>query len=148
MEQDTDNAPEPSAVEIKKYADAVNLPKSSIIQVSNYFTKGMTNIVQDMKKANLLVFVHLLKNEFVSLAFDYLADPYLEIATYVQHIGVDGIVTAFPATVNRYLSKHFLISLGFPHCSEQINRVHDITLLIPIVSFNFSLIPYILKVYN
>lgn len=91
--------------EIKKYANAVNLPKSSIITATDSFTTGMTNIVKEMKDANLTVFAHLLKNEFVSLAFDYYSDPYVEIATLVQVAMVDGLVTAFPASAIRYMSK-------------------------------------------
>ncbi|KAF7806508.1 glycerophosphodiester phosphodiesterase GDPDL7-like [Senna tora] len=88
--------------EIKKYATGVNLPKGSIITTSNSFTTALTKVVKEMKDANLTVFVHLLKNEYISLAFDYYSDPYMEISTFVQVAGVDGIVTAFPATTSRY----------------------------------------------
>ena len=61
------------------------------------------------------MFVHYLGNEYVTLAFDYFADPYVELATYVQPIDtkgghtlvVDGIVTDYPATASRYMSKYF-----------------------------------------
>ncbi|KAK4257526.1 hypothetical protein QN277_007103 [Acacia crassicarpa] len=103
IEEKIGDAPQTTVQEIKKYADAVNLRKSSIITTSDSFTTGMTNVVKEMKDANLTVFVHLLKNEYIALAFDYYSDPYAEIATLVQIAAVDGIITAFPATASRYM---------------------------------------------
>lgn len=107
IEEKLDDAPMQTVEEIKKYANVVNLPKGSIIKTSDSFTTGVTNIVKQLKDANLTVFVHLLKNEFISLAFDYFADPYVEIATFIEAAKVDGIVTGFPATASRYMGKYF-----------------------------------------
>ncbi|XP_054789848.1 glycerophosphodiester phosphodiesterase GDPDL7-like, partial [Prosopis cineraria] len=103
IEDKIGDAPGPTVQEIKKYANAVNLPKGSIITTSDSFTTGMTNVVKEMKDANLTVLVHLLKNEYISLAFDYFSDPYMEVASLVQIASVEGIVTAFPATASRYM---------------------------------------------
>lgn len=101
------DVPRQTVEEIKKHADAVNLPKTSILKISNAILVGMTSIVQELKDANLTVFVHNLKNEYTTLAFDYWSDPNVEIATYVQTAKVDGIVTDFPATASRFMSELF-----------------------------------------
>ncbi|XP_019441286.1 PREDICTED: glycerophosphodiester phosphodiesterase GDPDL7-like [Lupinus angustifolius] len=98
------DAPRPTIDEIKKHADAVNLPKTSLIKVTSASVlSGMTNVAKELKDANLTVFVHTLRNEYTSLAFDYWSDPNIEIATYVQTARVDGFITDFPATASRYL---------------------------------------------
>ncbi|CAL0330437.1 unnamed protein product [Lupinus luteus] len=98
------DAPRPAVDEIKKHANAVNLPKTSLIKVTSASVlSGMTNVAKELHDANLTVFVHSLRNEYTSLAFDYWSDPNIEIATYVQTARVDGFVTDFPATASRYL---------------------------------------------
>ncbi|QHO50493.1 hypothetical protein HN51_002296 [Arachis hypogaea] len=97
--------PRPTADEIKKYADAVNLVKSAVFSVEGggSLLEGMTNVVRELKDANLTVFVHNLKNEFITLAFDFWSDPNIAMATFIQNAKVDGIVTDFPATASRYM---------------------------------------------
>lgn len=107
VEDQIGDAPKKTVDEIKKYAEAVNLPKSAIFKVSGSLLTGMTNVVKELKDANLTVFVHTLMNEFMSLVFDYWSDPNMEIATYIHSAMVDGVVTDFPATTNRYLGKKF-----------------------------------------
>jgi len=92
--------------EIKKYADAVTLPRFSIVPTVNGFTTGTTKVVNEMQAANISVYVSVLRNEFITLPFDYFSDPTIEIATYTSGIGVDGIITEYPATASRYLSKY------------------------------------------
>lgn len=105
IENSIGDAPKQSVDEIKKYAEAVNLPKNSVVTVSGSLLSGMTNVVKELKDANLTVFIHSIRNEYISLAFDYWADPNVEIATYIHSAKVDGIVTDFPATASRYMSK-------------------------------------------
>ncbi|MED6113856.1 hypothetical protein PIB30_074739 [Stylosanthes scabra] len=97
--------PRPTADEIKKYADGVNLAKGDVfsLQGGGSLLGGMTNVVKELKDANLTVFVHNLKNEFISLAFDFWSDPNIAMATFIQTAKVDGIVTDFPATASRYM---------------------------------------------
>ncbi|VVA25135.1 PREDICTED: glycerophosphodiester [Prunus dulcis] len=97
------DATKASVDEIKKFADAVTVTKDSIVKISDYFISGKTNVVKEMKAANISVYVHWLKNEFVSLMFDYFSDPIIEIASYALDYQVDGIVTDFPATANKYM---------------------------------------------
>ncbi|XP_059638149.1 glycerophosphodiester phosphodiesterase GDPDL7-like [Cornus florida] len=88
--------------EIKKYADAVTVQRSSIIATSQSFTKYNTSIVESMHRGNVSVYVSVLRNEFITLAIDFFSDPMVELATYSE-IGVDGIVTEFPATATAYI---------------------------------------------
>ena len=98
-----DDIPVQTAEEIKKYADGVNLPKTSIIKTSESLLIGLTNAVKSLKDLNLTVFVHSFNNEYLSLAFDYWSDPNLEVSIFVKAAKVDGIVTDFPATAYRYM---------------------------------------------
>ncbi|PQM42045.1 glycerophosphodiester phosphodiesterase GDPDL7 [Prunus yedoensis var. nudiflora] len=97
------DAPKASVDEIKKFADAVTVSKDSIVKTGDYFVSGKTNVVKEMKAANISVYVHWLKNEFVSLMFDYFSDPIIEIASYALEFQVDGIVTDFPATASKIM---------------------------------------------
>ncbi|CAJ1944796.1 unnamed protein product [Sphenostylis stenocarpa] len=99
--------PKKTAEEIKKYAEAVNIPKNSVIEVYSSFLYRFTNVVKELKEANVTVFVRTLKNEYTTLAFDYWSDPNVEIATYIQAAMVDGIVTDFPGTASRFISESF-----------------------------------------
>ncbi|PON79420.1 Glycerophosphoryl diester phosphodiesterase [Parasponia andersonii] len=97
------DAPKPSVDEVKKYADAVTIPRSSIVRVSDFFTVELTNVVKELHAANLSIYVDHLRNEYVTLAFDYFSDPIVEIATYVQAVGVDGFLTDYPGTASKYM---------------------------------------------
>ncbi|XP_011033465.1 PREDICTED: glycerophosphodiester phosphodiesterase GDPDL6-like [Populus euphratica] len=103
LKDEIGDAPKTPVGEIKKYADAVTLPRFSIVPTSDGFTTATTKVVNEMHAANISVYVTVLRNEFVTLAFDYFADPTIEIATYTSGIGVDGIITEYPATASRYL---------------------------------------------
>lgn len=102
-----DDIPIQTVEEIKKYAEVVNLNKNAVIKTSESLLVGLTKAVKELKDANLTVFVHTLRNEYMSLAFDYWSDPNVEIATYIQTANIDGIVTDFPATASRFMSKSF-----------------------------------------
>ncbi|XP_010943202.1 glycerophosphodiester phosphodiesterase GDPDL7 [Elaeis guineensis] len=88
--------------EIKKYADAVVVSKTSLIASSNSFLTGFTAVRDKMHAANLSIYVLGLRNEFVSIPFDCFSDPLVEMATYAAGLGVDGIITEYPATVSAY----------------------------------------------
>lgn len=92
--------------ELKKFAGAVNLRRTSIIPSLNSFTTASTPIVEEMHKANISVYVSVFSNEFVAIAQDYYSDPIVELATYISSpFDVDGVVTEYPATATAYLSK-------------------------------------------
>ncbi|CAL9127457.1 unnamed protein product [Musa acuminata var. zebrina] len=97
------DAPKPTVDEIKHSADAVNLPRSSIVADSGFFVSAFTGVVDKMHAANISVYVSVLRNEFLAIAFDYFSDPMVELATYVAGVQVDGVATEFPATLAAYL---------------------------------------------
>jgi hypothetical protein len=84
-------------------------------------------VAEIVKKANLTLFVHVLRNEFVTIPYDYFSDPIVEIDFYINPMDADGIVTEFPSTAMSYLSKHnFLFS---PCFSQFLNEVALSTLI-------------------
>ncbi|KAF8033781.1 hypothetical protein BT93_C0134 [Corymbia citriodora subsp. variegata] len=103
IEDKISDAPKQPVEEIKKYADAVTVTRPSIMPISNSFLLSNTSVIDEMHAANISVYVSVLRNEFISLAFDYFADPILELATYVAGFGVDGVITEYPATANKYM---------------------------------------------
>ncbi|EMS54688.1 putative glycerophosphoryl diester phosphodiesterase 3 [Triticum urartu] len=105
IEFDISDASKPSVDEILEFANAVKLRRSSAARVNGFFLEGFTNsLVDRLHAGNLHVYVGVLKNEFMNLAFDYWADPLVEIATDTLSVGADGIVTEFPATAAAYFT--------------------------------------------
>lgn len=45
----------------------------------------------------------------MSIPFDCFSDPLVEMATYAVGLGVDGVITEYPATVSGYFSKYLKI---------------------------------------
>lgn len=102
LQESISGAPEQVAQEVKKYADAVLVHRDAIVVASNNFAFNFTKTVPALHAANVSVYVGVLKNEFENLIFDYLSDPYVELATfYLQQ--VDGFVTDYPATANSFV---------------------------------------------
>lgn len=91
-----------SIEDIKKFADSVAVDKESIYPVSMLFIINETNLLKSLQNAGLEVFVYVLKNEFVSQAWDFFSDPYVQINSFVRGALVDGIITDFPATARAY----------------------------------------------
>ncbi|XP_042503859.1 glycerophosphodiester phosphodiesterase GDPDL7-like [Macadamia integrifolia] len=99
----TSSAPKPIVEQIKKFADAVNLQRPSMVQTTDFVTTGFTHIVDDMHAGNISVYVSSLRNEYTAIAIDFFSDPMVEIATYISAIGVDGIITEYPATATAFM---------------------------------------------
>ncbi|XP_034699612.1 glycerophosphodiester phosphodiesterase GDPDL7-like [Vitis riparia] len=97
------DVPKQTVEEIKKFADAVNLPRSSIVTTNGGFTTTFTTVVDELHAANISAYVSVLRNEYVAIAFDFFSDPLVELATYVGRIGIDGVVTDYPKTADAYL---------------------------------------------
>jgi len=89
--------------EIKEVADAVTLSRGSVFQSPGGYLTGTIDNVKRLHLQNISVFVSYLRNEFTTLAFDYLSDPTLEINSLVNFAQVDGLITDFPATAKAYL---------------------------------------------
>ncbi|KAG0491371.1 hypothetical protein HPP92_004769 [Vanilla planifolia] len=93
----------PTTDEIKQFADAVNVIRSTLMAHSGAFISHFTHVASEMQEANISVYVSVLRNEFTTIAYDFFSDPTVEIASFVTGVGVDGIVTEFPATARAYL---------------------------------------------
>ncbi|KAG0502391.1 hypothetical protein HPP92_002463 [Vanilla planifolia] len=89
--------------DIKGFANAVAISRQSVYPASELFIEEQTDIVQELQSAGLPLYVYLFRNEFLSQPWDFLSDPSVEIDSYVQVIGVDGVITDYPATASRYL---------------------------------------------
>lgn len=90
--------------EVKALANYVTLPRGLVQVSSSSFLLNKTDIVDEFHAQNVSVFLSYLRNEFVTLPFDYEADPILELNTLVLQYKVDGLITDFPATATAYLS--------------------------------------------
>lgn len=100
--QEADNS---TVEDIRKFADYVAIQKYSVFTENQLFLTGSTDLVDKLHAFNLSVYVYLFRNEFVSQAWDFYTDPYVEINNYFQAAGVDGIITDFPATGRGYMGK-------------------------------------------
>ncbi|OEL36528.1 Glycerophosphodiester phosphodiesterase GDPDL3 [Dichanthelium oligosanthes] len=100
-EEVRDAAPS-SLADIKKFASAVSVDTGSVFPESHYFTMYKTNLVQTLHTAGLSVYVYTLMNEFASQPYDFFSDATAQLNWYVKGVGVDGLITDFPATARRY----------------------------------------------
>ncbi|XP_045827062.1 glycerophosphodiester phosphodiesterase GDPDL3-like [Trifolium pratense] len=97
--RDADN----KAIEdIKTFADSVVVQKASVFTQSEAFLVNSTNLVARLQSFKLPVYVETFSNEFVSQAWDYYSDAFVEINSYVVGAKVNGIITDFPKTAVRY----------------------------------------------
>ncbi|KAG8372602.1 hypothetical protein BUALT_Bualt12G0083700 [Buddleja alternifolia] len=102
LEQSISGAPEQVAQEVKKYADAVFVHRDAIIVASDNFAFNFTRTVPALHAANISVYVGFLRNEFENFIFNYLSDPYVELAT-LHSQNIDGFVTDYPATASSFV---------------------------------------------
>ncbi|CAF2028673.1 unnamed protein product [Brassica napus] len=104
-----------SAIEdIKAFASAVVIVKSSVFPDSEGFVTEQTNVVERLQKSQLPVYVELFQNEFVSQPYDFFSDANVEINSYVTGAGVNGTVTEFPYTAARFRRNRCLGSKETP----------------------------------
>ncbi|KAL0406974.1 UNVERIFIED_CONTAM: Glycerophosphodiester phosphodiesterase GDPDL4 [Sesamum latifolium] len=89
-------------LEIKKFADSVVLSKGSVFPTDDAFVTGETTVVPKLQAFNLTVYVQYFQNEFVSQPWDFFSDAYVEINTHVSYMGINGVITDFPATAAKY----------------------------------------------
>lgn len=103
LDQFVSNVDKSSLSDLKNFANAVSVSKQSIYPTSQLFITGQTDLVKSLQSAGLAVYAYLFRNEFVYQPWDFFSDPTVEINSYVQAIGVDGIITDYPATAARYM---------------------------------------------
>ncbi|RAL41629.1 hypothetical protein DM860_018259 [Cuscuta australis] len=89
--------------EIRSFASSVIISKKSVFPTDDQFLIEQTHVVAKMKEAKLKVYVQVFNNEFVSQAWDFFSDPYVELNSYIfGEAPIDGVITAFPATADKY----------------------------------------------
>ncbi|XP_019082629.1 PREDICTED: glycerophosphodiester phosphodiesterase GDPDL1-like [Camelina sativa] len=88
--------------DIKKFANAVVIGKSSVFPATKRFVTGQTAVVERLQKSQLQVYVELFQNEFVSQKLDWFYDATVELNTYTYGAGINGTITEFPFTAAKY----------------------------------------------
>ncbi|XP_058742900.1 glycerophosphodiester phosphodiesterase GDPDL1-like [Vicia villosa] len=111
IDETVSNATNAAVEDIKSFASSVVINKDSVFPRSAGFLTSYTKIVPTLKASNLSIFVETFSNEFVSQAWDYFSDPTVEINSFIQEAGINGIITDFPKTASRY-SRNKCLNLG------------------------------------
>ncbi|KAI9108536.1 hypothetical protein K1719_020420 [Acacia pycnantha] len=112
--EDVSDAEKAAVEEIKGFANSVVVDKKSVFPENSAFLSGSTNILRTLKASNLAVYVETFDNEFVSQAWDFFSDGTVEINSFVQGASVDGVITGFPKTANRYRKNPCLAAKATP----------------------------------
>ncbi|XP_022753067.1 glycerophosphodiester phosphodiesterase GDPDL3-like isoform X2 [Durio zibethinus] len=102
VDEDIGGAPSGTIDDIKRLASAVVISKDSVFPKNAAFLTGVTNVVPRLQAANLSVFVQTFSNEFTSQAWDFFSDATVEINSFYMGAGINGVITDFPKTSDRY----------------------------------------------
>ncbi|XP_004294052.1 PREDICTED: glycerophosphodiester phosphodiesterase GDPDL3-like [Fragaria vesca subsp. vesca] len=102
IEEDIGGAPDKTVQDIKKFANAVVIKKTSVFPENQEFVTGVTDVVTKLQGFKIPIYVELFSNEFVSQAWDFFSDPSVEINSFVTGPVIDGVITDFPKTAARY----------------------------------------------
>ncbi|KAL1325558.1 hypothetical protein HN51_035612 [Arachis hypogaea] len=102
VDETISNADNAAIADIKRFASSVVINKDSVFSQDVLFLTGTTKTVSKLKSSNLSVFVETFSNEFPSQAWDFFSDATEEINSYVTGAEIDGVITDFPKTANRY----------------------------------------------
>lgn len=102
VNEDISGVASSSLDDIKTFANAVSVETGSVFPENHQFTTHSTDIVQSLQAAGLSVYAYTLMNEFVSQPYDFFSDATAQINAYVRGMGVDGLITDYPATARRY----------------------------------------------
>ncbi|KAL7103385.1 hypothetical protein ACP275_08G175900 [Erythranthe tilingii] len=89
-------------LQIKKFASSVVISKRSVFPTEKAFLVRETPVVPKLQAFNLTVYVQFFRNEYVSQPWDFFSDAYVEINTHVSYMGINGVITDYPATAARY----------------------------------------------
>ncbi|KAL2466946.1 Glycerophosphodiester phosphodiesterase GDPDL3 [Abeliophyllum distichum] len=87
---------------IKNFASSVVITKKSVFPTDKAFVTTLTSVVPKLQAFGFSVYVQIFRNEFVSQPWDFFSDPYVEINTHFVGMGINGVVTDFPATAAKY----------------------------------------------
>ncbi|KAE8691133.1 Glycerophosphodiester phosphodiesterase GDPDL4 [Hibiscus syriacus] len=102
VDEDIGGAQSSTIEDIKRFASAVVISKDSVFPVNSAFLASTTDVVQRLQAANLSVYVQTFSNEFTAQAWDFLSDATVEINTFYRGAGINGVITDFPKTSDRY----------------------------------------------
>ncbi|XP_022716810.1 glycerophosphodiester phosphodiesterase GDPDL3-like isoform X2 [Durio zibethinus] len=102
VDEDIGGAQNATIDDIKRFASAVVISKDSVFPENTAYVTGVTTVVPRLQAANLSVYVQTFSNEFTSQAWDFFSDATVEINSY--HVGgsINGVITDFPKTSDRY----------------------------------------------
>ncbi|KAK9084699.1 hypothetical protein Sjap_025110 [Stephania japonica] len=102
VDENIRDADDASINDIKKVAQTVAISKDSVYPENQLYLTGMTDVVQRLQSFNLTVYTYLFSNEFVSQAWDFFSDPYVQINSFVMGSGLNGVITDYPGTAAMY----------------------------------------------
>ncbi|KAK1355604.1 Glycerophosphodiester phosphodiesterase [Heracleum sosnowskyi] len=102
VEEDIRDALNSTILDITKFANSLVINKNSVYIRNFGFLTGATDVVSKLQAFKLPVYVQLFRNEFFSQAWDFFSDAYVELNSFVVGAGVDGVITDFPGTANKY----------------------------------------------
>ncbi|XP_039014095.1 glycerophosphodiester phosphodiesterase GDPDL4-like [Hibiscus syriacus] len=102
VDEDIGGAQSSTIEDIRRFASAVVISKDSVFPENSAFITSATNVVPRLQAANLSVYVQTFSNEFTSQAWDFFSDATVEINSFFVGGGINGVVTDFPKTSNRY----------------------------------------------
>ncbi|KAD3067185.1 hypothetical protein R6Q59_018720 [Mikania micrantha] len=111
VNEDIRDALNSTIADISQFANSVIVGKESVFPRSNGFLGDQTDVVAKLQSFKLPVYAQFYNNEFVSQPWDFFSDPYVEINSYINGAGVDGVITSYPATASKYRRNH---CLGLP----------------------------------
>ncbi|KAF5728439.1 putative glycerophosphoryl diester phosphodiesterase [Tripterygium wilfordii] len=115
VDENIRDATDATVEDIKKFANSVVVGKTSVFPESRSFIIGQTNTVEKLQSFKLPVYVETFQNEFVSQAWDFYSDATVEINSYVEGAGINGVITEFPLTSARYKRNRCLGSKTLPN---------------------------------
>ncbi|KAA3467423.1 glycerophosphodiester phosphodiesterase GDPDL3-like [Gossypium australe] len=102
IDEDIGGAQSSTIDDIKRFASAVVISKDSVFPENSAFLAGATDVVSRLQAANLSVLVQTFSNEFTSQAWDFFSDATVEINSFYVGAGINGVITDFPKTSDRY----------------------------------------------
>ncbi|KAK3014529.1 hypothetical protein RJ639_010079 [Escallonia herrerae] len=88
-------------LDIKKFASSVVISKDSLFPRNVGFLTVLTDISSRLQAFKVPVYVQLFSNEFLSQAWDFFADAYVEINSFAM-AGINGVISDFPESAVKY----------------------------------------------
>ncbi|KAK2987069.1 hypothetical protein RJ640_004795 [Escallonia rubra] len=88
-------------LDIKKFASSVVISKDSLFPLNAAFLTVLTDISSRLQDFKVHVYVQHFSNEFLSQAWDFFADAYVEINSFAM-AGIDGVISDFPESAVKY----------------------------------------------